>query len=251
MADKPSKGLADVVAASTALSDIDGRAGRLFYRGYDIHELAGRATFEEIAYLLQRGAPPSRGELAGYRDELAAGRALGRAGRGQPPARSPEPRSRWRRCAAWSRWPAPTTRTRTPTSRGQPAQGGPADRAAAAPGRRATRPPAPAARSPDARPGLSIAANFLLQVTGRAPGPRAAEIFDTCLVLHADHTMNASTFAARVCAATLSDMHSAIVAAHRHAQGPAARRRQRAGHADAASRSGAAGGDPVGAAATR
>ena len=60
MADKPSKGLADVVAASTALSDIDGQAGRLFYRGYDIHQLAGSATFEEIAYLLQRGSAPGR-----------------------------------------------------------------------------------------------------------------------------------------------------------------------------------------------
>jgi citrate synthase len=59
MAEKPSKGLADVVAASTALSDIDGRAGRLFYRGYDINQLAGSATFEETAYLLQRGSPPA------------------------------------------------------------------------------------------------------------------------------------------------------------------------------------------------
>jgi citrate synthase len=78
MAEKPSKGLADVIAASTALSDIDGQAGRLFYRGFDINELAGAASFEETAYLLQRGSPPSRGELAGYRGEIAAGRALGK-----------------------------------------------------------------------------------------------------------------------------------------------------------------------------
>ncbi len=71
---------------------------------------------------------------------------------------------------------------------------------------------------PDA--GLSIAGNFLLQITGKRPEPRAAEIFDECLVLHADHTMNASTFAARVCAATLSDMHSAIVAAIGTLKGP-------------------------------
>ena len=77
MADKTSKGLADIIAASTALSDIDGRAGLLFYRGYDIHQLAGAATFEEIAYLLQRGHPPSRAELTGYAQEIAAGRALG------------------------------------------------------------------------------------------------------------------------------------------------------------------------------
>jgi 2-methylcitrate synthase len=67
MADKPSRGLADVIAASTAVSDIDGRAGLLFYRGYDIHRLAGAATFEEIAYLLQCGHAPTAAELAAYR----------------------------------------------------------------------------------------------------------------------------------------------------------------------------------------
>ena len=59
--DKPAKGLADVVAASTAISDIDGRAGRLFYRGYDIHDLAGRISFEECVHLLLRGEPADRG----------------------------------------------------------------------------------------------------------------------------------------------------------------------------------------------
>src|SRR5262250_419259 len=78
MADKPSRGLADVVAASTAVSDIDGRAGLLFYRGYDIHQLAGSATFEEVAYLLQRGDAPAAGELAAYRAEISAGRGLGK-----------------------------------------------------------------------------------------------------------------------------------------------------------------------------
>src|SRR5215469_17668449 len=77
MADGPSRGLADVVAASTALSDIDGRAGLLFYRGYNINDLAGRASFEEIAFLLQRGSAPDQGELTDYRAELAAGRRLG------------------------------------------------------------------------------------------------------------------------------------------------------------------------------
>ena len=76
MTDNPSRGLADVVAASTAISDIDGALGRLSYRGYDIHDLAGAATFEEVAYLLQRGTPPSPAELTAYRGELAAGRTL-------------------------------------------------------------------------------------------------------------------------------------------------------------------------------
>src|SRR5262245_55000488 len=78
MADKPSRGLADVIAASTAVSDIDGRAGRLFSRGYDIHQLAESATFEEIAYLLQRGHPPSAAEVDAYRAEIAGGRGPGK-----------------------------------------------------------------------------------------------------------------------------------------------------------------------------
>jgi citrate synthase len=73
---------------------------------------------------------------------------------------------------------------------------------------------------PAADPALDLAANFLLQLTGTRPDERAAEIFDTCLVLHADHTMNASTFAARVCAATLADIHSAVVAALGTLSGP-------------------------------
>ena len=77
MAEGPSRGLADVVAASTALSDIDGRAGLLFYRGYDINDLAGRAPFEEVAFCFSAGSAPDRGELDGYRAELAAGRQLG------------------------------------------------------------------------------------------------------------------------------------------------------------------------------
>jgi citrate synthase len=78
MADRPARGLADVIAASTAVSDIDGRAGLLFYRGYDIHQLAGAATFEEIAYLLQRGHAPSAAELGAYRAEVDAGRVAGK-----------------------------------------------------------------------------------------------------------------------------------------------------------------------------
>src|SRR5215467_7724854 len=106
MASVPARGLADVVAASTALSDIDGQAGRLSYRGYDINDLAGAASFEEVAFLLQRGAPPGTAELDGYRAELASLAAL--------PASS----ARWRRCAASFRSAAPTIRTPGRTSRG-------------------------------------------------------------------------------------------------------------------------------------
>lgn len=219
MADAPSKGLADVVAASTALSDIDGRAGRLFYRGYDIHELAGNSTFEEIAYLLQRGSAPSRAELDGYRAELVAGRGLGSLAADT--------------LAAVARRQSPMAALRSLVSLGSADDPDADSNEPAANLRKAARLTAQqpvlvaayhAARSgrelPPPDPDLGIAANFLLQISGRSPGRRAAEIFDTCLVLHADHTMNASTFAARVCAATLSDMHSAVVAALGTLKGP-------------------------------
>jgi citrate synthase len=219
MAEKPSKGLADVIAASTALSDIDGQAGRLFYRGYDISELAGAATFEEIAYLLQRGSPPSRGELAGYRGEIAAGRALGKLVTMSLPevARSQEPMEALRSLVSLgsaddpdkdSNEPGPNMRKAARLTAQQPVLV--AAYHAARQGRESV-PPDPEA---------SMAANFLLQITGTPPSDREAQILDTCLVLHADHTMNASTFAARVCAATLSDMHSAVVAALGTLKGP-------------------------------
>jgi len=219
MAEKPSRGLADVVAASTALSDIDGRAGRLSYRGYDINELAGAAVFEEIAYLLQRGSAPSRSELDGYRAEIAAGRALGQLVTESlgAVARSQGPMEALRTLVSLasaddpdkeSNDPAPNLRKAARLVAQQPVLV--AAYAAARAGREV----------PQADPALGLAGNFLLQITGARPSDRDAQIFDTCLVLHADHTMNASTFAARVCAATLSDMHSAVVAALGTLKGP-------------------------------
>jgi citrate synthase len=219
MPEKPSRGLADVVAASTALSDIDGRAGRLFYRGYDINQVAGAATFEEIAYLLQRGAPPGRAELDGYLAEMAAARTLGKLVADCLPgvAASQEPMEALRTLVSLasaddpdkdSNEPGPNLRKAARLTAQQPVL------VAAYESARRGRP----ADEPD--PGLGVAANFLLQITGTRPSERDAQFFDTCLVLHADHTMNASTFAARVCAATLSDMHSAVVAALGTLKGP-------------------------------
>ncbi|MBP2704769.1 citrate synthase [Microbispora sp. RL4-1S] len=219
MADKPTKGLADVVAASTALSDIDGVAGRLFYRGYDIHDLAGRATFEETAHLLQHGVLPDRRQLAAYGAELAAGRRLGPLVEANIAeiAGSQEPMEALRTLVSLSSADDPDKDSNAPD----------ASRRKAA--RLTARQPLLVARYhaartgasvPEPDPELSVAANFLMQITGRTPEQREIEIFDTCLVLHADHTMNASTFAARVCAATLSDMHSAIVAAIGTLKGP-------------------------------
>jgi citrate synthase len=219
MPEKPSRGLADVVAASTALSDIDGQAGLLFYRGYDINQIAGAATFEEIAYLLQRGAPPGRAELDGYLAEMAAARALGQRVTGGLPAvaASQAPMEALRTLVSLasaddpdkdSNQPEPNLRKAARLTAQQPVL------IAAYESARRGRP----AAAPD--PDLGLAANFLLQISGTRPSEREAQFFDTCLVLHADHTMNASTFAARVCAATLSDMHSAVVAALGTLKGP-------------------------------
>jgi len=219
MAQRPSKGLADVVAATTALSDIDGRIGRLSYRGYDISQLAGAAAFEEVAYLLQRGAPPSSAELTEYHAEIMAGRALGALVSAD--------------LARVAHRQEPMEALRTLVSLASADDPDKDSNAADANLRKAARLVAQqpvlvaayeAARNgravPEPDPRLSLAGNFLLQVTGRRPDERSAQILDACLVLHADHTMNASTFAARVCAATLSDMHSAVVAALGTLKGP-------------------------------
>jgi len=219
MAEAPARGLADVVAASTALSDIDGRAGRLSYRGYDINELAGHSSFEEIAFLLQRGAAPDRQQLDDYRGELANGRGVGSLASSAMDG------------VAHRQHPMEALRSLVSLGSADDPDVSSNERAANL--RKAARLTAQqpvlvaayhAARSgqklPEADPDLGIAANFLLQLSGTKPTERAAEIFDTCLVLHADHTMNASTFAARVCAATLADMHSAVVAALGTLSGP-------------------------------
>jgi citrate synthase len=219
MARVPARGLADVVAASTALSDIDGQAGRLSYRGYDINDLAGVASFEEIAYLLQRGAPPAAAELASFRAELTTGRRIGTLAAGilGGVARRQRPMEALRSLVSLGSADDPDTGSNEPAANLR--------KAARLTGQQPVLIAAyHAAREdrtlPDADPGLGTAANFLLQLSGSAPTTRAAEILDTCLVLHADHTMNASTFAARVCAATLADMHSAVVAALGTLSGP-------------------------------
>lgn len=219
MAEKSPRGLADVVAASTSISDIDGRAGRLSYRGYDIHDIAGRISFEECVHLLQRGTLPTQAELDGLMAELADGRQYGAVATTLLPyvVQSGTPMEALRTLVSSLAIDDPDA----------------ADGSIEADRRKATRLVAQmpvlvasyeAQRSgrdvPDADPELGIAGNFLLQVTGEQPAPRAAELFDECLVLHADHTMNASTFTARVIAATLSDMHSAITGAMGALRGP-------------------------------
>ena len=219
MAEKSPRGLADVVAASTSISDIDGREGRLFYRGYDIHDLAGRTSFEECVHLLQRGALPNQQELEELRAQLAADRRIG------PTTEALLPQ------VAQSGTPMEALRTLVSSLSADDPDA--ADSSSEAERRKATRlvaqMPVLVARYEATRRGrpvlepdsdLGIAGMFLQQITGERPEPRAAEIFDTCLLLHADHTMNASTFTARVIAATLSDIHSAVTGAMGALRGP-------------------------------
>ncbi len=219
MADKPARGLADVVAASTALSDIDGKAGRLFYRGYDIHDLAGHISFEECVYLLQRGKLPNRAELDRFTAELAANRALGKTAEALLPlvAQSGTPMEALRSLVSVLSADDPDAGDSSPEANERKAL------------RLVAQMPVLVARYhaartgttvPEPDPELGIAGNFLFQITGKRPSEREAQIFDECLVLHADHTMNASTFTARVIAATLSDMHSAITGAMGALRGP-------------------------------
>jgi citrate synthase len=211
-------GLDEVVAASSGICYLDGQRGVLAYRGYDIHDLAQRASFEETCFLLWHGRLPNRAELGDLRSELAAARPL------------PDPILRlMRTLPAGDGMDA----LRTLTSAIAHYEVQPGGTAAQARERTAVRLTAQVASlvatwgrvsagggriSPD--PALSHAANFLYMLTGRRPDAAETRAFDIALVLHADHELNASTFAGRVTAATLSDLYSAVVAAIGALKGP-------------------------------
>ena len=213
------KGLEDVVAAATSISDIDGKLGRLFYVGYDIHDLAKNATFEEVVYLLHNLHLPKQGELDKLTDTLTAERELDRWVSGLMPTFATEAS------------PMSTLRTTVSAMSAHDPDGW--DQSSDANYRKAMRliarmPTAIATyhrlRSGDeplrVNPKLTHAGNLLWMITGHEPDEEAARVMDVCLVLHADHTMNASTFAARVAASTLSDIHSATTAAIATLKGP-------------------------------
>jgi citrate synthase len=218
MADATGKGLEGVVAAQTSISDVDGRQGRLFYAGYDIADLAAHATFEETIHLLHHLELPTAAELSETVDRLRADSALdpllveliGSLARRTGPMTtlrtaisaaaaidpddddSPEanlPKA-YRLMAMTPQIIATYQRLRTGADAIEP------------------------------RDDLGLAANFLYALTGKQPDPQVARDFDVVLVLYADHTLNASTFAGRVAAATLADMYAAATAAVATLQGP-------------------------------
>ena len=215
----PGKGLEGVVAAETAISDIDGKKGILSYVGYDIHDLAPNGTFEETIYLLHHLELPNGSQLDELKEQLGGER---------------EPNDFVMKLLPYlaeKTAPMSMLRTAVSASSGQDPDGW--DISEEANYRKAIRLcsvlPTMVAYYDRLRrgedlvhpdPNLSQAANFLYMLKGDKPDDESARIFDVCLTLHADHTMNASTFAARVCAATLSDIHSAITAAIAALKGP-------------------------------
>ena len=230
---KPKGGLEDVVAATSAICYLDGDRGVLAYYGYDIHDLARGASFEEVCFLLWHGRLPNRAELGDLQSQLAAARPLSEAVlriMKQLPASDPSASSGSTR--ATSRVDG-MDMVRTMTSVLGHYDTDASDNSEQANYRKAVRLTAQIASlvatygrlqagggpiQPD--PALGHAANFLYMLTGVRPNALAIRAFDIALVLHADHELNASTFAARVAAATLTDLHSAIVAAIGALKGP-------------------------------
>ncbi len=203
------RGLEGVVAAETALCDLDGRNGRLAYRGFDIDDLARRATFEEVAHLLWEGALPDRARLDAFRSELSAARpvpaALTEAFRLMPKDTDPM-RALQAAVAILGMHDRDTTDSTHAANRRKAARLTSQLATAICAHHRVRSGHAPVAPAPD----LGHAANFLYMLTGERPTEVTARAFDASLVLYAEHELNASTFTARVIAATLSDMHSAV-----------------------------------------
>ncbi len=213
------RGLKGVYFDRSRVCYIDGRAGELRYRGYSIHDLAPRSTFEETCYLLLEGELPSQAELAAFDAELKAARTL------------PAPVYEIIR-AVQAAHPMDVLRTAVSALAAFDREA--ADKSPAATRRKGIRltsqvPMIVAAhesirngRAPVAPdPGLSHAANFLYMLKGSRPGADAARLIDTDMILHAEHGSNASAFAARVVAGTEADLHAAVTAAIAALSGPA------------------------------
>ncbi len=213
------KGLEGVVATTSSICYIDGDQGVLAYRGYDIHDLADHSTFEEVCYLLWFGRLPKADELKSLKHRLAEERKLDPA------------INKLLQLAPKHALPMDVLRTVVSALSFYDAEFDRNDHDANV--NKAIRLTSQIAMivanydrirkgkslvEPDRS--LSHAANFLLMLNGTAPSETAERALDIALILHADHELNASTFAARVTAATLSDMHSAITSAIGALKGP-------------------------------
>jgi citrate synthase len=213
------RGLKGVYFDRSRVCYIDGRAGELLYRGYSIHDLAERSTFEETCYLLLHGELPTRSRLAAFDAELKGARRL-------PDAvydvvrtvRSAHPmdvlRTAVSALAAFDEDVADNSPQATLRKGVRLTAQVPMIIAAHERIRKDRAPVAP-------DPSLPHAANFLYMLKGERPGERAARLMDVDMILHAEHGSNASAFAARVVAGTEANLHAAITAAIAALSGPA------------------------------
>ena len=215
----PTKGLEGVVAATTRLSDVKGDIGQLIYCGYDINELAGKVSFEEVIHLLHHGHLPNRKELGETKERLSGAREL------------PEGVIQILKKLPKSTPPMHAIRTAI-SALGcfdPDADDDSMDAARDKAMRLIAQMPVVTAyfhrirqKKEIVRPNTNLgeAANFLYMMDGEKPSQEKESTIDMCYVLHADHGMNASTFSARVTIATLSDMYSAITSAIGTLKGP-------------------------------
>jgi len=236
-------GLEDIVAGQTSISTIDGKRGVLTYRGISIHEMADNSSFEETVFLLWYGHLPKAGELQDFKNSISRETILeprvadwlkslpkdanpmsllrtgvsllGLADPEEGASVSPEPWKDGFRYMGQLVPGAPGYGRDHPQSR----------KAIRLMGRMTALVPAiqrvmKGQDFVEPRSGASVAFNFLRCLNGSDPDEGGEKIFDKCLILHADHEFNASTFTARVACATLSDLHSCIVAAIGALKGP-------------------------------
>ncbi len=212
-------GLEDVVASDSSICNVDGKEGRLIYQGYDIHDLAQHSSFEEVVYLLWNGRLPTQTEFDTLCKDLKENRAL------------PAAVLKMMRDFPKTAQPMEVLRTAASMLSMYDADDLENDRAANL--RKAVRLTSQIPTivaywdcirngrpTPEPLTQGNLAANFLYMLTGKKPDELSVRSLDIALILHADHELNASTFAARVAAATLTDMHSAIVAAIGALKGP-------------------------------
>ena len=213
------KGLEGVVAANSSICYIDGDEGVLAYRGIDIHDLADNSTFEEVCYLLWFGQLPKREELEHLKHRLAESRVLDPKlidmMRNFPKSATPMEVLRTAVSALSFYDPDEKAIDHDSNVRKSYALTSQIAMIVAIYDRIRK-----GKKIIEADPKLSHAANFLLQLNGEKPSATAEKALDIALILHADHELNASTFAARVTAGTLSDMHSAITSAIGALKGP-------------------------------
>src|SRR5436190_6002680 len=226
-APKSKAGLEDTVATASAICYLDGDQGVLAYCGYDIHDLAEKATFEEVCFLLWHRRLPTRAELGDLQSQLTLARPLPEpvlrllrtlpAGPGGPALRDGNSMDLLRTLTSALGHYDPDAADNSPQANYRKAirLTGQIGSLVATMGRVAS---GGGPIEPD--PVLGHAANFLYMLTGQRPGGLETRAFDVALILHADHELNASTFAARVAAATLTDIHSSIVGAIGALKGP-------------------------------